>query len=179
MIHRLKVQQMRASPAVFAAFVLIAATPACQAHEVTTEGVTVAHPWARATPGGVTNGVAYLEIREAEGTDDRLLSVSSPVAGRAELHTHIMDGDVMRMRRIDGVTLKPGGSVVLTPHGDHVMLMDLKQPLKEGDLVKLTLTFEKAGPVEVEATVEPIGATGPHGFDHQPGVEPASAEHKH
>ena len=59
--------------------------------------------------------------------------------------------------------------MVLKPGGYHIMLMDLKQPLKEGDLLKLTLVFEKAGEIEVEATVEPIGAKGPHGFDSQPG----------
>ena len=72
------------------------------------------------------------------------------------------------MRRIDGLAIKGGKSVVLKPGGYHMMLMDLKRPLKEGDLLKFTLTFEKAGDIEVEATVEPIGAKGPHGFDSQP-----------
>jgi periplasmic copper chaperone A len=151
-------------------------TPA-SAHEATNNGVTVAHPWARATPGGSTIGVAYLEIKTAAGVADRLVSVASPAAGRAELHTHIMDGDVMRMRRVDEVALKPGAEVVFGPHGNHVMLIDLKAPLKEGDLIKLTLNFEKAGAIDVEATVEPIGAMGPHGMDHQPGHEGAAAGH--
>ncbi len=64
--------------------------------------------------------------------------------------------------------IKGGKSVVLKPGGYHVMLLDLKKPLKEGDLLNFTLTFEKAGDIEVEATVEPIGAKGPHGFDSQP-----------
>ena len=72
------------------------------------------------------------------------------------------------MRRIDGLPIKGGEFVVLKPGGYHIMLIDLKQPLKEGDLLKFTLTFEKAGDIEVEATVEPIGAKGPHGFDSQP-----------
>ena len=63
------------------------------------------------------------------------------------------------------ISLKPGASTVLKPGGYHLMLTDLKAPLKEGDLLKITLVFEKAGEIEVEATVEPIGATGPHGFD--------------
>lgn len=161
-------------------------SPVC-AHEATSNGVTVAHPWARATPGGSTTGVAYFEIKTAGGVTDRLVSAASPVAGRAELHTHIKDGEVMRMRRVDAIALKPGDSVVLGPQGDHLMLMDLKAPLKEGDLVKLTLTFEKAGPIEVEASVEPAGANGPHGMDHQPGHEGHGAgsgadghsDHKH
>lgn len=173
---------MRVFPAIFATLAcLTAASITATAHEASNAGVTVAHPWARATPGGVTNGAAYLEIKTADGVTDRLISASSPVAGRVELHTHIKDGEVMRMRRVDNLDLKPGTSVVLQPSGGHVMLMDLKAPLKEGDLVKLILTFEKAGPLEVEATVEPIGATGPHGLAHQPSQSPAPdhSAHKH
>ena len=162
---------MRTSAAGLALVVLTAYSPPSAAHEATAAGVTVAHPWARATPGGVTNSAAYLEIKTEDGTIDRLISASSPVAGRVEIHTHIMDGDVMRMRRVEAVDLKGGQSLVLKPQGDHVMLLDLKSPLKEGELVKLTLTFEKAGPIEIEATVEPVGAMGPHGMDHQPGHE--------
>lgn len=139
-----------------------------EAHEASNLGVTVAHPWVRATPAGSGVTSAYMELKAAANVTDRLLSVSSPVAGSVEIHTHTMDGSVMKMRRIEGLDLKSGASKVLKPSGDHVMLLDLKQPLKEGDLVKLTLTFEKAGPLDIEATVEPPGAMGPHGFDHQP-----------
>ena len=141
------------------------------AHEVTSHGVTVAHPWARATPGGATVGVAFMEIKTDDKTSDRLVSASSPIAGRVEVHTHLMEDGVMKMRRVEALDLKPGESRVLKPSGEHVMLFDLKQPLKEGDLVKLTLVFEKAGAIEVEGSVEPVGATGPHGMDHQPGLE--------
>lgn len=96
----------------------------------------------------------------------------------------------MKMRRVDAIDLTAGSAHVLKPSGDHVMLMDLKEPLKEGDLLKITLIFEKAGEIEVDATVEPIGAKGPHGMDHQPGHEAmdhskhgkttkSSGEHKH
>lgn len=138
------------------------------AHEATKDGVTVAHPWARATPAGANVGAAYMEIKTAPGVADQLLSAASPAAGRVEIHTHIKDGDVMKMRRIDSVDLKAGASHVLAPGGDHIMLFDLKGPLNEGDLIKLTLTFAKAGPIEVEGTIEPVGAKGPHGMDHQP-----------
>jgi periplasmic copper chaperone A len=77
----------------------------------------------------------------------------------------------MRMRRVEALPLPPGWSRVLGPSGDHVMLFDLKRPLKEGDLVKLTLVFEEAGEIEVDASVEPLGAKGPHGFHGQPGHE--------
>lgn len=138
------------------------------AHEATSKGVTVAHPWVRATPAGAKVGAAFLELKTDANTADKLISASSPVAGVVELHTHIHDNGVMKMRKVDGMDLKPGASHILKPMADHIMLMDLKQPLKEGDLVKLKLNFEKAGAIEVEATVEPAGAMGPHGMPSQP-----------
>lgn len=141
------------------------------AHEATSKGVTVSHPWLRATPAGSKTGVAFMQISADDKTTDKLIAAASPVSGRVELHTHIMDGDVMKMRQVESIEIKAGQSHVLKPGGDHVMLFELKQPLAEGDLVKLTLTFEKAGPIEVEGTVEPAGAMGPHGMDHQPGAE--------
>jgi hypothetical protein len=162
------------------ALLLIVGTGYAMAHEFTSKGVTVAHPWARATPGGAKVGGAYLEIKAAVGRGDRLIAAKSPVAGAAELHNHIMDNGIARMRRVDAIVVPAGKSVVLKPGGFHLMLTDLKAPLREGDLLKLTLVFEKAGEIEVEATVEPIGAMGPHGFDSQPGQPPAkSGAHKH
>jgi copper(I)-binding protein len=133
----------------------------------------------RATPGGSTITAAFMEIK-AEAAD-KLISAVSSVAGRVEVHTHIMDGNVMKMRRVDALDIKAGEARILKPMSDHIMLFDLKAPLKEGELVKLTLTFEKAGPIEVEATVEPVGANGPHGLGHQPSKndEKTGEEHKH
>jgi periplasmic copper chaperone A len=152
---------------------------AISAHEYSAKGMTVAHPWARATPGGVKIGGAFLEMKAGSGRSDRLVGARSPVAGAVELHNHIMEGNVAKMRRVDAIAVPGGKSVLLKPGGYHIMLMDLKQPLKQGDTIKLTLQFEKAGDIEVEASVEPIGAMGPHGFDHQPGHKPSKAEGKH
>ena len=175
---------LRSLPLALAAVALVTSLTEVCSHEATKDGITVAHPWVRATPGGATIGAAYFEIKTGAGVTDTLVSATSPAAGRAELHTHILDGNVMKMRRVDALALQPGAATVLAPHGDHLMLMDLKAPLKEGDTVKLTLTFAKAGPIEVEATVEPIGASGPHGMEHQPGHEghatgAGSSQHKH
>jgi len=159
--------------------VLLFVPVAPAAHEYGKGGITVAHPWARATPGGVKVGGAYLEIKAAAGKGDRLVAARSPVAGSAEIHSHTVDGGVVRMVRVDGVAVGGGKSLVLAPGAYHIMLVDLKQPLKEGDLVKLTLVFEKAGEIEVDATVEPVGAMGPHGFDHQPGTKSDAGSHKH
>lgn len=156
---------------------LVLAVPAF-AHGGESKGTEVSHPWVRATPGGSKITAAFMEIRSEGG--DKLVAVKSPSAGRAEVHTHVMDGDVMKMRRVDALEIAKGGAKVLKPGGDHVMLMDVKDPLKEGDLVKLTLTFEKAGDIEVEATVEAPGATGPHGMDKQPAADQKSTgEHQH
>ena len=115
-------------------------------------------PWARATPGGAKVGGAYLELKAAAGAGDRLVSASSTAAGTVEIHEHANEGGVMKMRRIDGLAVPAGGSVVLKPGGYHLMLMDLKQPLKQGDKLQLTLTFEKAGALSVEGPVAPLGA---------------------
>jgi hypothetical protein len=142
------------------------------AHEYTAGTVTVVHPWARATPGGTRTGVAFLEIKAAPSAGDKLIAARADVAGRVELHEHIHDGNVMKMREVKaGIPVPAGAAVVLQPSGYHLMMMDLKQPLKEGDLLPITLVFEKAGEIKVEATVEKIGAMGPHGLDAQPGHE--------
>jgi copper(I)-binding protein len=154
--------------AILSVALLLIAVGAATAHEFSSKGITVSHPWARATPGGVSVGGAYFEIKAAPGPGDRLIGARSAIAGFMEVHSHSMESGIAKMRKIDGLPVKGGQSVVLKPGGYHVMLLDLKQPLKEGDLLNFTLTFEKAGDIEVEATVEPIGAKGPHGFDSQP-----------
>jgi copper(I)-binding protein len=148
------------------------------AHEYSNKGVTVAHPWARATPGGAKVGGLYLESKAQRGKGDKLIGARSAVAGSAEIHDHIMEQGIVKMRRVDGVTVPGGKSVIFRPSGYHIMLIDLKQPLKEGDLTKVTLVFEKAGEIEVDASVEPIGATGPHGFTEQP-ASGGGHQHKH
>ncbi len=148
-------------------------------HEFTSKGVTVAHPWARATPGGAQVGSVYFEVKAQRGRGDKLIAARSPVAGSAEIHSHVMEQGIAKMRRVDAVAVPAGRSIVLRPSGYHIMLLDLKQPLNEGDLAKVTLVFETAGEIEVDATVEPIGAMGPHGFNEQPGTGGGNHQHKH
>lgn len=119
----------------------------------------VGHAWARATPGKSQTGAAYVTI--VSPTADQLVSASTPVANKAELHMMEMSGMVMKMRPIAGVTIPPGKPVSLAPGGMHIMLMGLKQPLRAGQSFPLTLTFEKAGPRTVDVAVEKVGATGP------------------
>lgn len=138
--------------------VAAAATVACLASQASAGGVTVSNAWARATPSGSAIGAVFMDFKAAADQSDKLLSASSAVAGRVELHTHVKDGDVMRMRRVDSIELPAGESHALRPGGDHVMLFDLKQPLAEGDALELALTFEKAGTVDVVAAIGPVGA---------------------
>lgn len=117
---------------------------------------TVAEPWVRSTVAGQKATGAFLQITSAAG--GKLVSASSPVAGVVEIHEMSMDGNVMKMRALpNGLDLPAGKAVALKPGGLHVMLMDLKQPLKAGDAVPLTLVVEGAGSkretVEVKATV--------------------------
>jgi uncharacterized protein YcnI len=129
--------------------------------------LTLEQPWSRATPGGAKVGGGYLRITNTGTAPDRLTGGSFPLASRVEVHEMRLDGDVMRMKPVEGgLEIKPGATVELKPGGLHLMFVDLKEPLKEGQAVKGTLTFEKAGPVEVEYTVRGMGGAAP-------------AEHKH
>jgi copper(I)-binding protein len=126
----------------------------------------VDHAWAGATPGKAENGAAYLTITSPAA--DRLVSASTPVAKKAELHTMSMQGMVMKMRPVSGVDIPAGQAVTLKSGGEHIMLMGLNQPLREGQSFPLTLDFEKAGPRTVTVTVEKAGSKGPG---------PAAAQH--
>jgi hypothetical protein len=90
-----------------------------------------------------------------------------------------MDGGVMKMRKIDKLPIAEGKTIILKPSGDHIMLFDLEKPLKEGEQLPITLVFEKAGEIKIEATIESVGAKGPHGLDHQPGHEGHSGHDQH
>lgn len=141
------------------------------AQEAKPAGVSIVAPWARATPGGSKIGAAFLELKGG-AADDKLVAAKAPVASVVELHDHIRDGNIMKMRRVEAIPVPAGKSVVLKPGGLHVMLIDLKEPLKEGAVVDLTLTFEKAGEIKVSVPVQKVGAMGgPHGSgsDHGSG----------
>ncbi len=127
--------------------------PGLFAHEVDTPTLKISHPWARPTVPGQNGGGGFLAIENKSKQPERLLGGSSP-AGRVELHQMSMEGSIMRMREIEGIDLPPGAKVELTAGGLHIMLMDLKAPLKLGDKLPLTLRFKNAGEVKVEMWVE-------------------------
>lgn len=122
--------------------------------------LVVAAPWTRATPGGAKIAGGYLKITNNGGAVDRLASVTSPGADRVEIHEMSMTDGVMKMRPLaEGLTIKPGETVELKPGGFHMMFMDIKQPLKQGDILVATLVFEKAGKLDVKFNVNALGAT--------------------
>jgi periplasmic copper chaperone A len=120
--------------------------------------IRIAAPWARATAGTATVGAAYMTLNNTGATADRLIEASSPVAAKTEMHTHIIEGDIMRMRPVDGVDLPPGESVEFQPGGLHVMLIGLTGPLQEAESFPLTLSFAEAGTTTVEVEVLQPGA---------------------
>jgi hypothetical protein len=141
---------------------VLAATGMASAHDYRVGALLIDHPFARATPPGARFGGVYLSIENKGPQADRLLRVSTPAAGTAELHQMVMDAGVMRMRTVTGLEVKPGDRVMLQPGGYHVMLGDLKRPLHEGDRFPLTLAFERAGSIEVNVEVENMGANAMH-----------------
>jgi hypothetical protein len=157
------------------ATVIVAALTSLAAAAGQSDELRIAKGWARATPGGAKVGAAYIEII-AGSSADKLIGVSTPVAARAEIHTHTEVDGVMKMRRLDAIEIPANMAHVLAPGGDHIMLFDLKAPLKQGTSLPLTLTFEKAGEKSIEAKVIWIGANGfdAPGPKAKPSDEPGS-----
>lgn len=134
---------------------------AALAHDYKLGAIAIGHPFTRVTSAGQAVGGGFLKLNNG-GAADKLVSATTPAATTVELHTMRMEGDVMRMRQLDAIELPAGQTVELKPGGLHLMLMGLKAPLKAGDMVPLTLKFEKAGEVTVQLKVEAAGAAPEH-----------------
>jgi copper(I)-binding protein len=124
------------------------------------QAIEVQNAWSRATAAGAKAGGVFLTLKDS-GAPDRLMSASTPVAAMAELHETTNDNGVMRMRPVDELSLMTGQSIVLKPGGYHIMLMGLKQQLKDGETFPVTLSFEKAGSMTATVRVEKAGAMEP------------------
>jgi hypothetical protein len=139
--------------------VVVAALPGSAfAEDYRFGGLRITAPVARATPPGAKTAVVYLTIDNGSNDFERLLRASSPVAGGVALHQMAFEGGMMKMRAIPSLEINPGGRLELKPDGYHLMLIDLKQPLKVGDKFPLMLTFEHGGTIRVVAVVEDMGA---------------------
>lgn len=141
------------APAVLVAVVLT--------HPVAAAEITVQDPFARASAGMAETGAAFMKLNNASAVNDQLVAASTPVSAKTELHDHIKEGDIMRMRQVPSIEVPAGGTVSLQPGGLHIMLMGLKQPLREGETFPLTLTFAHAGAVTVEVPVKSVGEMAP------------------
>jgi periplasmic copper chaperone A len=143
-----------------AALAMLAVAPAI-AQDYTAGPIKIEAPWTRATPTGAKVAGGFMKLQNTGTDTDRLIGGSVTFAGKFEVHEMAMTDNIMKMRELEkGLELKPGQSVELKPGSYHVMFMDLQQPLKDGDKVKGTLVFEKAGKVEVEYTVKAMGSQG-------------------
>lgn len=126
-----------------------------QAQDFRQGDLTISGAWARPTAEGQKNGAAYFSVKNGGGEADKLLSVESPAAEKTELHQTVDEGGVMKMLPVTGgVAVQPGSTLEFKPGSYHVMLLGLKNQLKEGQSIPLSLTFAKAGAVTVEAKVE-------------------------
>jgi len=147
----------------FALILALASAGHAAAHSFVTGSLQIEHPSARPTPPGARTGAVYFVVYNNGSAGDRLVGARSPAAAAVELHTMSMDGTLMKMRAVTALDVPPKGKLTLGSGEAHIMLIDLKQPLREGDKVPLVLTFEKAGAVDLVADVEtPRDGASPH-----------------
>jgi len=148
--------------AVLSAIVSCLLAAPARAEEVKAGDLVISQAWSRATPGGAKTGGGFLTIENKGGAPDRLVAVSGDFAGKIEVHEMAVKNGVMTMRPLEsGLIIEPGKTVTLAPGGYHLMMLDLKAPLKQGDKLPVTLQFEKAGKVAVTLDVQGVGAKGP------------------
>lgn len=127
----------------------------------------VERPWARATPPGATVAGGYLLIRNTGASPDRLVSASSPAAAKIELHVHLHENGVMKMRQVPGYDVLAKGQLELKPGGAHLMFVDIKRPFKQGEKLPVKLTFEKAGELSVDFEVGGMGGGAAPAMQHK------------
>ena len=147
---------------VFASVIAVVFAPASRAEDVKAGDLVISQAWTRATPGGAKTGGGFVTIENKGSAPDKLIGASADGAGKIEVHEMVMNEGVMKMRPVEGgLAIDPGKTIKLAPGGLHLMMMDLKSPLKQGDKMPVTLEFEKAGKVAVTLDVQGVGAAGP------------------
>src|SRR5579863_4416483 len=144
----------------FAAAYLVAASAGAADYDV--GPIHISQPWARATPKGASSAAAYMMLTNNGKTPDRVSCVSSDASAECQIHSMTMDNGVMVMRPVEGgLEIKPGETVTLKPGGFHMMLLNLKHPLEQGNSLQATLKFDSAGTVQVDYPIAGIGAAAP------------------
>ena len=153
-------------PAIGAAIVMTASSLLFSAASAA-DGPMIMEAWARPSIGSAGNSAAYMKVMNHGDAADRLVDAKSDVARKTELHTHIMEDNVAKMRRVEGgVEVPAKGNVEFKPGGLHVMLIGLKSKLAEGDSFPLTLVFEKKGEVVVDVKVQKGAGKASGSHDH-------------
>ena len=158
-----------------ASFILGAAIAgAAAAHGGQAGDVAIGHPFATPTVPGAKNGASYFARLENKGAQpDRLLRASTPAAAAVELHTMSVDAQgIMRMRQVDAIVIAPRSTLQMRPgQGAHLMLVGLREPLREGATFPMTLEFERGGKIEVTVAVQQrrrTDAAASHSATHTP-----------
>ena len=148
--------------AVLALWLVAAGEGPATAQEFKAGNLMIDHPWSRATPAGAQVAAGYMAIMNKGSEPDRLVGGSTSVAGKLEIHEMAMKDGVMTMRPVSGgLTIEPGKTVTLAPGGYHLMFVNLKSPLKQGEKFSASLEFQKAGKVDVTFEVQGVGAQSP------------------
>jgi copper(I)-binding protein len=141
--------------------VLLATLTASFGHEIKKGDILLTQLWSRATPSGAKVAAGFFTIENTGSEADRLVGIKTPV-GKAEIHETATVNGVSTMRPLEGgLAIAPGQKVTLAPGGVHVMITELKAPLKEGQMLPLTLRFQKAGEIDATLHIRPPGAPGP------------------
>ncbi|MFM7011345.1 MAG: copper chaperone PCu(A)C [Betaproteobacteria bacterium] len=149
--------------------VLLASSAGAQ--NASSAGLGFDAPWVRASAPGQKNGAGYVQIQNKSGQTDRLISATTANVGRVELHTIINENGVAKMRQVQGIEVAEGADTRLEPGGFHIMFIGLNAPFKAGEIVPVTLRFEKAGEVKVDFEIKPP--------TYNPASTGQSAGHKH
>ncbi|MGY4533006.1 copper(I)-binding protein [Pseudomonas sp. TE3786] len=145
---------MRWFKSLFTAVAVLSLSFAAMAHEYEVGELHIDHPWSREMPPTAPTAAVYFIIHNKGASADRLLSVDTPAAGKAEMHEHIDQNGLMKMQQVQFVTVPAGGEATFAPMAYHVMLFNLKQQGRDGERFPLTLHFEKAGEVTVQVAVQ-------------------------
>ena len=149
---------------------LLSAITAASAHDYTVGDLKIGHPWTRVTPEGARAAGGFMTITNTGTQPDTLVGGTFVASETFEVHEMSMTDGMMKMRQLDkGLVIKPGETVEMKPGSFHVMMIGMKQPLKEGERIKGTLVFERAGTIEVDYKVEPLGARAAGGAGHDHG----------
>ena len=153
------------------AFLAIALQSAAFAHDQTSANLQVTDAWIRASAPGQTNGAGYMTINNTSHHPDRMISASTSVAGRTELHTVLTEDGLAKMREVNAIDIAANSMAKFSPNGFHVMFLQMKQPFKEGETIPVTLKFEKSGEIKVDFVVKPTtynpsGQNAPMNHDH-------------